>query len=106
MILVYATSTNPADFSTDYKTLFPGRNIMPVNGHVVKEGDTYVYFLDYTEKPAFVFMKQLSEWTSIGSKIRSRITRRGNLVVSISASNSGCSDTITRSSTSFDDLAI
>jgi len=68
MILVYARSTNPADFSTDYKTLFPGRNIMPVNGHVVKDGDTYVYFLDYTEKPAFVFMKQLSEFTDLVKK--------------------------------------
>ena len=63
MYLVYATSTNPTNFGTNYTILFPNRNIMPVNGHVVKDGVIWVYFLDYTDAhvPSFVFVKKLSE---------------------------------------------
>ena len=61
MFVVYATSKDGVDFSHNVQTLFKGRRfLMPVNGHIRKNGECFVYFLDYSSDNSFVFMIALS----------------------------------------------
>ncbi len=57
---VYATSVDGIDFRSNPQILFQERYVIPVNGHIHKNGKTFVFFLDYTNDQSFVFRIALS----------------------------------------------